>query len=94
MALAFSLAFLTGNAVYSEQEKDSKGPIHTLETYKVYPNTVKLLNDQILEPVDFEEIIRKDVADITEESRQFHIKTIIAFYLKEITDVPLVTAAE
>ena len=52
MALAFSLAFLTGNAVYSEQEKDPKGSIHTLETYKVYPNKVKLLNDQILEPAD------------------------------------------
>ena len=94
MALALSLAFLTGNAVYSEQEKDPKGPIHTLETYNVYPNKVKLLNDQILEPVDFEKIIRNDVAEISEESRQFQTKTIIAFYLKEIADVPLVTAAK
>jgi hypothetical protein len=92
MALAFSLAFLTGNAVYSEQEKDPKGPIHTLETYKVYPNKVKLLNDQILEPADWEQIIRNDVAEISEKSRQFQTKTIIAFYLREIADVPFVTA--
>jgi hypothetical protein len=94
MALAFSLAFLTGNAVYSEQEKDPIGPIHTLEIYKVYPIQVKLLNDQILEPVDFDEIIRTDVAEITEQSRQFQIKTIIAFYVKEIVDVLIVTATE
>ncbi len=93
LALAFSLAFLIGNAVYGEQENDPKGPVHTLDTYVVTPHVVKLLNDQKLEPVDFDAIVRSDVEEIVELDRQFQLITMIAYEMEAILDAPLIAAA-
>lgn len=87
------MAFLLGNAVYGELEKDPTGPIHTLEPFVVTPHVVKLLNDQKLDPVNFEEMIRRDVEEISEKVHQNQIATMIASELKAIKDVPLVAAA-
>jgi hypothetical protein len=92
LALGFSLAFLTGNAVYGGLGEDPKGPIHTLQPFVVYPHVVKLLNDQKLEPIDYKEIIRIDVENIYEETRRSQIPTMIAFDLKAIYDVKLFAA--
>ena len=94
LALGFSLAFLLGNAVYSEPEKDPLGPIHTLEPFVVYPHMVKLLNDQKINPVDFDEIIRSDVEEIIVETRRIQNKIMVTFYLEAIQDVQLVAAAK
>ena len=93
LALGFSLAFLMGNAVYGEQGQDPKGPIHTLEPFVVFPYTAKLLNDQKLASVDFDEIIRKDVNEIAEKNRRDQLLIMIAFYMEAFLDVPLVAAA-
>lgn len=93
LALAFSLAFLIGNAVYGEQENDPKGPAHTLNTYVVKPHVVKLLNDQKLEPVDFDAIILSDVEKVVELDRQFQLITMIAYEMEAILDAPLVASA-
>ena len=94
LALGFSLAFLIGNAVFGEVEKDPKGPIYTLEPLVVYPHVVKLLNDQKLEQVDFEKIIRCEVEEIAQKTERDQISTMITFALKEIYDIPMVAAAE
>ena len=88
------MAFLFGNAVYGELEKDPKGPIHQLEPFVVFPHEVKLLNDQKLASVDYKEIIRKDVVEISEKNRRDQIQMMIAYYIKAFTDVPLVAAAD
>jgi hypothetical protein len=92
LALAFSLAFLIGNAVNGEQENDPQGPIHTLDTYVVSPHVVKLLNDQKLDPVDFDSIILSDIEEITERDRQIQMITMIAYEMEAILDVPLVAS--
>lgn len=94
LALGFSLAFLLGNAVYGGQGVESESSILTLEPFVVYPHVGKLLNDQILEPVNFVEIIRSNVEEILEANRQFQIKTVIAYELEVIQDVPLVAASQ
>lgn len=94
LALGFSLAFLLGNAVNGEQGEDPTGPFHTLKPFVVFPHMVRLLNDQKLEPVDFDEIIRKDVEKIFESNRRRQITTQIAFELEAIFYVPLVAAAK
>ena len=94
LALGFSMAFLFGNAVYGELEEDPKGPIHQLKPFVVFPHEVKLLNDQKLASVDFEEIIREDVAEISEKTRQGHLKTMIASHLEAILDAPILAAAD
>lgn len=94
LALGFSMAFLMGNAVYGELETDPKGPVYTLEPFVVTPHVVRLLNDQKLDPVNFEEIILRDVEEISEQVYQNQIPTQIASKLKAIKDVPLVAAAD
>ena len=94
LALGFSLAFLIGNAVNGEQRADSKGPVYTLEPFVVHPHMVKLLNDQKLDPVDFDAIVHRDVEEIIEENRQIQLITMIAFEMEVIHDVPLVAASK
>ena len=94
LALGFSMAFLLGNAVYGEQEKDPKGPTHTLEPFVVYPDEVKLLNDQKLVSVNFDKIVRKDVEKIVEKNRRDQLEIMFASYMEAILDVPHVAAAK
>lgn len=94
LALGFSMAFLMGNAVYGTLEEDPKGPIHQLKPFVVFPHEVKLLNDQKLASVDFEEIIRQEVAEISEQNRQGQMKMMIASYLEAILDATIVAAAD
>ena len=93
LALGFSLAFLLGNAVNGEQVEDPQGPTHTLKPFVVFPHTVKLLNDQKMVPIDYEEIVRKDVDKIVEQNRQGQLKTMIVFHLETIMDISIVAAA-
>ena len=94
LALGFSLALLSGGAAYGKLGEDPKGPIHTLQSFVVVPHVVKLLNDQKLEPIDYNEIIRVDVEEISLKNRRSHISTMIAFELNAIFDVTLLAAVK
>ena len=94
LALGFSIAFLMGNAVYGELEADPKGPVHQLKPFVVFPHEVKLLNDQKLASVDFDNIVRKDVEEIVEQNRRDQLRIVIASYLEALLDVPIVAAAK
>ncbi len=94
LALGFSVAFLMGNAVYGEQEKDPKGPTHRLQPFVVYPDEVKLLNDQKLASVDFDKLVRKDVDKIVEQNRRDQLEIMFASYMEAILDVPQVAATK
>ena len=93
LALGFSLIFLAGNAARGASGEGPKRPIHTLQTFVVLPYKVKLLNDQKLTPIDYQEIIRNDVEEISRKNRQGQISTMIAFDLKTIFDVTEVASA-
>ncbi len=94
LALGISMAFLIGNAVYGELEKDPTGPTHTLEPFVVFPNEVKLLNDQKLASVNIDDIVRKDVEKIVEQHRRDQLRIMIASYMEALLDVPQVAAAK
>ena len=94
LALGFSMAFLMGNAIYGELEEDPTGPTHTLEPFVVFPNEVKLLNDQKLASVNIDDIVRKDVEKIVEQNRRDQLRIMIASYMEALLDVPHVAAAK